>query len=82
MLEMFTTEFDYVIAESEQEARKFCADYYGDEEALDEMEFEVMDMEADFTFAPDPDDRSTKETKKVRQWIEERGAGYFACTEF
>lgn len=78
-LNMYETEVDFVIAESEEEAMKFLLEQGYDESDLVEMELNIMSDDQDFTLVQ-PD--GSKEVKKISQWINEKGKGYFACTEY
>lgn len=57
MLKMFQSEVDFVIAETEEEAKEFGRQAWRDngsmednEEQFDEMAWTVMDMDKSFTF--------------------------------
>ncbi|MHC4397426.1 MAG: hypothetical protein ACYS1A_17435 [Planctomycetota bacterium] len=75
---MWSNEFDFVIAESADEARQLVMDHYGIED-YEGGEFEQANEEQEFTLRLDD---GQKETKRVRDWIAEFGKSYFACTEY
>ncbi len=87
-LKMFTNEVDFVIAETEEEAKEFVRQaWIGDGsmtdcmEEFDEMVLTVMDMNKSFKFDKEGDG-SKIEVKTIQEFIEQYGKGYFASTEY
>lgn len=77
-LHMWTNEFDFVIAETAEEARQIAVSHMGcdEEEAGD---FETMNSDGDFTFVTED---AGKLTQKISEWISQVGKGYFANSEY
>lgn len=84
MLQMWTNDVDYVIAETEDEAKEimktkiYPTDPYMHEE-IDECDWGCLDSEDDFIFR---EDDGTDTTKTVAEFIRINGRGYFACSEY
>lgn len=87
MLQMWTNEVDYVIAESLEQAQELTARYYvGDDKEKwaewfdpEEMSWEALKPETDFRYFEE--DRST--VKTVSEWIDIYSSPrYFACKDF
>lgn len=82
-LHMWSNEFDFVIAETAEEAHQIWINWCDGEEPLpfDECGWEELNPDSFFTFIDcNYDYRKIK--KRVREFISERGKGYFACSEY
>ena len=78
-MKMFTNDFDFVIADTPEEAKKIAIETQGySVEDLDCSEFEPMDGRKMFTLRTD--DTSTRQ--RIAKFVKEYGKGYFACTEY
>jgi len=79
-LEMWTNDFDYIIAHSKEEAIELAKKIvgYGDDD-LAECEWLAMDPDKDFYYEHAD---GSRETRTVAEWIEWSGKGYFACSDF
>lgn len=71
---------DYIIAYSLEDAKKVSKNVngYSDDE-LEEWDWWTLDEESEFSYE---DADGKRDTKKVREWIEEYGEGYFASSEY
>ena len=90
---MWTNEYEYVIATSLREAKKYCGQgMFGKNnpkalELYEEFEREEMDSQDDWycmdperTFRYDHGDGEV-ENATVQEYIDRQGAGHFACSE-
>jgi hypothetical protein len=91
-LHLWTNDTDYIIAHDEEDAKSLLIDMmYGDtsseSEYEDDEDWHQFDDDTEFTlYDIDNYQEETKgypkEIKKAREWVEECGRCYFACTEW
>ena len=97
-LKMWQCEIDIVIAETIEDAIYYVACLFGPAENLGEALQVICDeygsnyedyeeenwkeWKPEELFKLNPGDGGPKLEKPVSEWIKEKGAGYFACTEF
>lgn len=84
MLEMWTNEMDFIIAESEEDAKQILREIYGNDalviqECVDEVTWCTMDPNSKFDFG---NDDGTITTRTVEEFIQINGRGYFACADY
>lgn len=77
-LHMWTNEFDFVIAETADEARQIAVSNMGFD-AEETGDFAKMSSDRDFTFVTGDGE---KIKKKISEWINQQGKGYFANSEY
>ena len=76
---LWTNETDFIIAESEDDCWKIYSELMQMDIEVESDEMEWSKVTRDFTLHYE-DGRDV--TKSVEEWIEEKGRGYFASTEY
>lgn len=75
-LQMWSNDEEWVIAYDLEDVAAVLREFQG-KGGSDPALFEPCDESEAFTFHDGPRD----ETKKIGEWIAERGRGYFACSD-
>lgn len=81
-LKLFFNDVDWVIAESEEEAWSFWYQYTGEkQEDYNDFSWSIHSEDEDFTLDDEMMGKAPK-SRKVKEWIELYGKGFFCSTEY
>lgn len=79
-LKMWSNGYDFIIAETERQAKKFLIETCGqlDQETIEGDGWHFLKNNENFNYW----DGDQTIVKTVEQWCNEHGSGYFATTEY
>ena len=84
MLNMYTNDVDWVIANSPEDAKKVCAEHIGCsvDDLSDDDEWDELPADGSLKVTDADEPGSPSETLKNSEWIQRMGRSFVASTEY